>query len=79
MKYRLKQVRNLPKNRQITFYHEVFMLKDGIAETNSALTKELLIKQGFVLDCEKSSNKSVGKSAEKKTAPEKKPVSKKKK
>jgi len=49
MKYVL-QNKEYPVSEQISFYHEVLIVHENhIVETNSNLSKELLVKMGFQL------------------------------
>ena len=80
MKYDL-QNKEYPIGEQISYYHEVLIVKENhIVETNSNLSRELLIKDDFILIEEEGkvlSAKDLKPKTEKKT--ESKPALKRKK
>jgi hypothetical protein len=82
MKYVL-QNKEYPIGEQISYYHEVLIVKENhIVETNSNLSRELLIKDDFILIEEEGkvlSAKDLKPKKEKKEVKEKKKVTKKKK
>jgi len=84
MKYVL-QNKEYPVGEQVSYYHEVLIVKENhIVETNSNLSKELLIKDGFILVEEEgkvftSKDLKPKKEVEKERIPEKKAKKKKKK
>lgn len=80
MKYVL-QNKEYPIGEQISYYHEVLIVKENhIVETNSNLSRELLIKDGFIL-IEEDGKGFTAKELESKTEKkvETKPVTKQKK